>query len=664
MKNFAKKLFLSILTLTLLFIFSGQAWAVTFRTNELISKHTDGTLANEASGGEYVTVSSDGRYIVFKSYASNLVASDTNGVDDVFLRDTDLNTTERISVSNSGTEGVSCGGSINGSSILVNSISDDNRYIVFSSDCGDLVSGDTNNVADVFVRDTQLDTTTRVSIRNNGTQADEESVPGSISSDGRYVLFSSLDVLTVAGDNNFTSDIFIRDTQLNTTTRASVSTAGVEGDGSSREAFISSDNRYVFFNSDATNLVADDTNGETDIFVRDTQLNTTTRASVSTAGVEGDGFSFMLDISSDGRYVLFNSDATNLVADDTNGETDIFVRDTQLNTTTRISVSTAGVEGDEASGEGTISADGDYIVFYSDATNLVSGDTNAVEDVFVRDTQLNTTTRISVSTAGVQGNGSSTYGSISADGETIVFLSSATNLVSGDTNGFGDLFLSRMLSTPTTTTQSASSITTTTATLNGNITDTGGEANTERGFDIGTDNTYTMSDVADPTGSYSTGAYTGSATGLSCGTTYHYRAYSTNTAGTGTGSDQEFTTSACPSSSSSSGSSASSRAQNLINMGKVQEAQTIINQFPTQTQNVNLNTNNTNPTTPKPTNTPTVRKGNRNNTVKYIQEYLKIKADGIFGPITQSAVIEFQKQHNLVPDGVVGPRTWGVIQIQ
>jgi hypothetical protein len=116
-----------------------------------------------------------------------------------------------------------------------------------------------------------------------------------------------------------------------------------------------------------------------------------------------------------------------------------------------------------------------------------------------------------------------------------------------------------------------------------------------------------------------------------------------------------ITTSACPTSTSST--SASARAQNLINMGKVQEAVQILNEFPTQIQDVNLNTN-INTTTPKPANTPTVRKGNRNNTVKYIQEYLKIKADGIFGPITQKAVIEFQKKHNLVPDGIVGPRTW------
>jgi peptidoglycan hydrolase-like protein with peptidoglycan-binding domain len=657
MKSFGKKLFLSIFVLTLFISNAGQVWAVTISSLELVSKSTAGVIGN--LGSQTVFGKANGRYVVFFSDATNLVSDDTNGVADVFLRDTQSNTTNRISVSTAGVEA--------DDSAYAPSVSEDGRYVVFISAATNLVAGDTNGVTDVFLRDTQSNTTTRISVSTAGVQSNGGvNSYVSMNSDGRYIVFSSAATNLVAGDTNGVTDVFLRDTQSNTTTRISVSTAGLEGDQQSTYNSVSEDGRYVVFISAATNLVSDDTNGVTDVFLRDTQSNTTTRISVSTAGVEGDQQSDNghPDISTDGRYVIFKSEATNLVAGDTNGVTDVFLRDTQSNTTTRISVSTAGVEADDEIETLNMNSDGRYIVFSSAATNLVSGDTNGAGDIFLRDTQSNTTTRISVSTLGVEADSDSGASLVSNDGSYIIYYSAASNLVSGDTNGVEDVFLVGITytTTPTTTTQSASSITTTTATLNGNITDTGGEANTERGFDIGTDNTYTMSDVADPTGSYSTGAYTGSATGLSCGTTYHYRAYSTNTAGTGTGSDQEFTTSACPSSSSSSGSSASSRAQNLINMGKVQEAQTIINQFPTQTQNVNLNTNNTNPTTPKPTNTPTVRKGNRNNTVKYIQEYLKIKADGIFGPITQSAVIEFQKLNNLVPDGVVGPRTWGEVK--
>ena len=651
MKKFSKNLIAVFLTLIISFSFAGQVWAVTIDSIELVSKNTAGTLGNEFS--DTPMVSSDGRYVFFYSDATNLVANDTNAVCDIFMRDTQLDTTTRISVSTAGAEADQC--------TRIFSISSDGRYVLFESEATNLVANDTNAVSDVFIRDTQLNTTTRISVSTAGVEGDGYSASGGISSNGRYVAFYSDATNLVAGDTNGFQDVFIRDTQLNTTTRVSVSTAGAQGNNSSSLTTISNDGRYVAMLSGATNLVANDTNSQQDIFIRDTHANTTIRISVDSNGQESNGDSYLYSYNFEYPYFSFQSDGSNLVANDTNGVQDIFVHNIQTGQTSRVSVSTAGVEGDGTSYYATASSDGRYVFFYSEATNLVANDTNANSDVFVRDTQTNATTRLSMDSNGAEINGYSSSTYVAYSGDYLVYSSDATTLVVGDTNGFSDIFLLSLLylSTPTTTTTSASSITTTTAVLTGNITDTGGEANTERGFDIGTDNTYTMSDIEDATGSYSTGSYSLTATGLTCGTTYYYRAYSTNTTGTGTGSDSTFTTSACPSSSGSSGSSASSRASNLINMGKIKEAQEIINQFPTQTQNVNTNTN---PTTPKPTNTPTVRKGNRNNEVKYIQEYLKIKADGIFGPITQKAVIEFQKQHNLVPDGVVGPRTWGVMK--
>lgn len=190
-------------------------------------------------------------------------------------------------------------------------------------------------------------------------------------------------------------------------------------------------------------MVAGDTNSTADVFMRDTQTSTTTRVSVSTAGVQGNGACDMAVVSADGRYVAWQSAATNHVASDTNGVADIFYRDTQTNTTTRVSVSTAGVEGNGASTHPVMSADGRYVGFVSAASTLVTGDTNGVIDVFVRDTVLNTTTRMNLSSSGTQANGATSLWSIgfSADGRYIAFDSAATNLVTGDTNGASDVFV-------------------------------------------------------------------------------------------------------------------------------------------------------------------------------------------------------------------------------
>ena len=169
---------------------------------------------------------------------------------------------------------------------------------------------------------------------------------------------------------------------LDSISRVSVDSAGVESDSWSENPSISSDGRYVAFESIATNLVAGDTNTVRDIFVRDEQLGTTTRVSVDTVGTEADDGSFEPSISSDGSYVAFGSDATNLVAGDTNTSSDIFVHDTVANTTTRVSVDSIGIEGDSWSFAPSISSDGSYVAFESEAENLVVGDTNATWDIF------------------------------------------------------------------------------------------------------------------------------------------------------------------------------------------------------------------------------------------------------------------------------------------
>ena len=332
------------------------------------------------------------------------------------------------------------------------SISANGRFVAFTSEASNLVPGDTNNVADIFVRDLLTNTTTRVSVDSAGNQGNFVSSDPSISANGRFVAFQSQGSNLVPGDTNNTNDIFVRDLLTNTTSLVSVDSAGNQANSDSYYPSISADGRFVAFYSYSYNLVPGDPNYRYENFVRDTLTNTTTRVSVDSAGNLGNGYSYTPSISADGRFVAFYSDATNLVpADDTNNSQDIFVRDLSTNTTTRLSVDSAGNLGNGDSYSASISADGRFVAFYSDASNLAPGDTNNAPDIFMRDLLTNTTTRLSVDSAGNQGN-ADTRGfaspSISADGSRVAFPSSASNLVPGDTNNRRDVFVSDIGSTP------------------------------------------------------------------------------------------------------------------------------------------------------------------------------------------------------------------------
>ena len=186
----------------------------------------------------------------------------------------------------------------------------------------------------------------------------------------------------MAGDTNLVPDVFVRDLQTGSTTRASVTAGGFNS--SSFSPSISADGRYVAFHSGAADLVPGDNNGLNDVYVRDVQEGTTTRVSVSLAGGDPDHHSSVPSISADGRSVAFESQADNLVPGDTNGESDVFVRDMQTHTTRRVSVDPLGRQAPDWSDFPSISADGRYVAFESDATNLVSADGNDMRDVFVR----------------------------------------------------------------------------------------------------------------------------------------------------------------------------------------------------------------------------------------------------------------------------------------
>jgi len=344
--------------------------------------------------------------------------------------------TTRMSVASDGQQG-------NGSSSWP-AISADGRYVGFSSSASNLVADDTNGQMDVFVHDRVTGATTRVSVASDGTPANGNSSYDNhpaISADGRYVAFYSDASNLVAGDTNGVTDIFVHDRATSATTRVSVATDGTQANADCWDVAISADGRYVAFDSGASTLVAGDTNVRIDVFVHDRYTGITTRVSVATDGTEGNVGSWIPAISADGRYVAFFSKASTLVAGDTNDEEDVFVHDRVTRTTTRVSVATDGTQGNGASTHPAISADGRLIAFGSSASTLVAGDTNGSWDIFVHDRDAGTTTRVSVATDGTEGNLGSWRSSISADGRYVAIFSLASNLVADDTNGKFDVFV-------------------------------------------------------------------------------------------------------------------------------------------------------------------------------------------------------------------------------
>jgi archaellum component FlaF (FlaF/FlaG flagellin family) len=396
-----------------------------------VSVSSAGAQANDDSGA--ASISADGRYVAFESPASNLVPGDTNGRSDVYVRDRRTNTTGRVSVSGRSDQA-------DGASDTP-SISADGRYVAFDSDASNLVPGDTNGTWDVFVRDRQAGTTERVDVSSTGAQANEPVFDSVVSANGRYVAFTSWASNLVPGDTNNALDVFVRDRRSRTTERVSVSGTGTQADDQSVRTAISANGRYVVFNSFATNLVPGDTNGTWDEFVRDRQSRTTERVSVSGSGGQANSRSFDGVVSADGRYVAFDSFASNLVPGDTNGWWDVFVRDRRSGTTQRVNVSSTGAQANDSNGLSAMSPDGRYVAFLSAASNLVPGDTNAKTDVYVRDRQAGTTGRASVSSTGAQANDDSHGAAISADGRYVAFPSDASNLVPGDTNRRRDVFV-------------------------------------------------------------------------------------------------------------------------------------------------------------------------------------------------------------------------------
>jgi hypothetical protein len=401
--------------------------------------------ANGRSSRPYI--SADDRYIAFDSNATDLISGDTNGLFDVFIRDMQTQQTTRVSLNGLGGAGQSNGDSYTAA------MSADGRFVAFVSNATNIVSAQTGGFFQLYVHDMQTGETKLASINGAGTGGSGDDITaGTLSADGRFVLFESASNDLVAGTNALGPNIYVRDLQTNATKLVNVSMAGKLSDyGYSTHPRISADGRYVVFESTASDLVADDSNVAADIFIRDLQTETTRLVSVNAAGTDSSNLiSFGADISADGRYVTFISSSTDLTSlTDNNRAFDVFVRDMQTNTTKLVSVNGAGTSAGNAASPSDgvrlprISADGHFVLFISSASDLAPNDTNGHADIFLRDTQADSTRLLSMNYAGTASANADSGGltpQISADGQAVAYESFASDIVWRDTNFNRDIF--------------------------------------------------------------------------------------------------------------------------------------------------------------------------------------------------------------------------------
>jgi YVTN family beta-propeller protein len=408
------------------------------RTLKTVSSSASGEVgfqANNLASSVAPSISADGRYVAFHSYAPNLVPGDTNNDLDVFVKDTQTGAIEKTSTTAAGVHGA--GGSERAS------ISADARYVAFVSRAANLIQLDTNNTEDVLLKDRNTGVITRISAPTPTTQFTQASLNPSISGNGSMIAFTTA-APAAPGDGNTLPDVYLRGTPVATLVRVSSVSFGARGDAASDQASISQDGRYAVFTSAASTLVGTDVNGQPDVFLQDRSNGVITRvSSVATGNGNINGASEAIAISADNQWLAFISTGSNLITGDTNGLNDVFVK--QLGSTTNLRVSTASGGAQRTSGVITgpvsISSTGNWVTFSSSDSNLVSGDSNGFSDIVLKNRATDTTQLLSTSAAGVLGNGHSLQAQLSDDGSMAVFASDASNLVSGDSNGVRDIFV-------------------------------------------------------------------------------------------------------------------------------------------------------------------------------------------------------------------------------
>jgi Tol biopolymer transport system component len=320
-------------------------------------------------------------------------------------------------------------------------ISADGRVVAFMSNAENLTPHDGNGLPDVFVRDLIAQTLVCVSLTPEGFTGDSGSYSPSLSTDGRFVAFESDSANLVPGDNNGFSDIFVRDLVTGSIERASLNTLGREADLPCSEPSISGDGRFVVFESYSTSLAPVSNPGVREVFVRDRVAGQTFIASVNPSGQSSNGSSGDASISLDGSRVAFHSWANNLTVDDFNNTLDVFVFDLASREVVLASRTHEGLGGDGPSLRPSLSRDGRLVAFHSDAHNMIPGDVNNYSDCFVRDLENGTTERVSISSLAAAGNEDSDRAVITANGRLVAFHSHASNLVHADSNFQQDIFV-------------------------------------------------------------------------------------------------------------------------------------------------------------------------------------------------------------------------------
>lgn len=385
---------------------------------ELVSQTSSGTLGNSAS--EQPSVSANGLVVSFESRSNNLLGGDFSDTKHIYVSDRSSGALDRGSVSSSG--------SIANSDSHSAQLSGNGRYVVFVSSASNLVDSDSNGADDVFRYDRDTKTTERVSAPLAGTEFDGASTDPDLSSDGRFVVFSSSASNVIEQDGNDASDVFVKDLETGQVELISVALDGQVGNRRSMLPRMSADGRYVVFVSDATNLVEKDSNGARDVFIRDRISGVTERVTLSSANKQLARNSTAPDVSDDGRFVVFETLSDEVVDQDRNGFRDLYLRDREERSTVLVSGTPFGDSGNGESWAGRISGNGQFIVFSSRANDLVEDDTNEVADVFAYDRVLGDVQRVSVSAIGKGGGYESLNPAVSAKGEAIVFESVDTFL--------------------------------------------------------------------------------------------------------------------------------------------------------------------------------------------------------------------------------------------
>jgi Tol biopolymer transport system component len=406
-----------------------------------VSVANDGS---EANGRSYEgSITSDGRYVVFSSEATNLVTDDQNLATDVFLRKIPSGATTLVSTH---AEGISGNAASFGAKI-----SQDGSRVAFLSYASDLVLDDANNSIDVFMRDLNTNAVQLASVSSSGAQGNAlstfvDSRPA-LSANGRFIAFSSTADNLVPDDTNDREDVFVRDTVLGTTVRASVSSTGAESNGSSWFPSVSADGRYVAFATTATTLIdGQATPSYAKVALHDLVIKSTALVSRNDVGEAADAPSIEPAISADGRSVVFASSASNLSPGVTGqAQLNVYLRDLQSATTRMISSTSSGLAPNGQSRRPSPSSNASTIAFASLATNLGPlPDLNEASDVFTLGVMTSCIQRQSTGPSGLLGLGASGLPSISSDGRSLVFQSTAPDLIVGDTNGESDVFFRRI----------------------------------------------------------------------------------------------------------------------------------------------------------------------------------------------------------------------------